>query len=69
MWASDFNLIWAEVPEAKRLCDRLIEASTAQEKAQLNTFEAARQLRQAWKDMAIQWNMKTQRQAQEEDGD
>jgi hypothetical protein len=68
-WASDFNLIWAEVLEAKRLCDRLVEASTAQEKAQLNTFETARQLHQAWKEMAIRWNMKTQGQAQEEDED
>ena len=27
-WASDFNLVWGEVPNAKRLCDRLVEALT-----------------------------------------
>jgi hypothetical protein len=27
-WASDFSLVWKEVPGAKRLCERLNEAET-----------------------------------------
>ena len=27
-WAGDFNLVWGEVHEARRICDRLVEALT-----------------------------------------
>jgi hypothetical protein len=59
-WLNDFNLVWAEVPEAKRLCDRLVEATTEEHKAEWDTFEAARQLRAAWEDKTVRGNMKIQ---------
>ena len=59
-WAGDFNLVWSDVPDAKRLCDRLVESTIQQKKDEWNTFEAARQLRQAWEQKSIKANMKIQ---------
>lgn len=65
-WAGDFNLVWSDVPDAKRLCDRLVEA-TIEQKEGWKTSDATRQLRQAWEqktikaDMTIQGKAKTTR--------
>ena len=57
-WASDFNLVWGEVPDAKRLCDRLVEAITADEIDDWDIYRASRELRQAWDQKSIRSGMK-----------
>jgi hypothetical protein len=57
-WARDFNLVWGEVPGAKRLCDRLVEALGEGELADWDIFKATRELRQAWEQKSIRNGMK-----------
>ncbi|KAN0067063.1 hypothetical protein V8E54_014849 [Elaphomyces granulatus] len=57
LWASDFNLVWGEVPGAQRLCDRLIEAVAKDEK-DWDIFRASMELRQAWDQRAIRSGMR-----------
>lgn len=57
-WAGDFNLVWGEVPGAKRLCDRLVEATIEEKKSEWDTFKASRELRQAWEQKSIRSGMK-----------
>jgi len=57
-WAGDFNLVWGEVPGAKRLCDRLVEALTDEGLAEWDIFRATRELRQAWEQKSIRSGMK-----------
>ena len=57
-WASDFNLIWGEVPGAKRLCDRLVEAITNDGIGEWDIYRASRELRQAWDQKSIRSGMK-----------
>jgi hypothetical protein len=47
-WASDFVLVWGEVPGAKRLCDRLTEAETSGEIRNWDIYKASSELKQAW---------------------
>ena len=58
LWASDFNLVWGEVPGAQRLCDRLIEAVTKNELGDWNVFRASMELRQAWDQRTIRSGMR-----------
>ena len=57
-WASDFNLVWGEVPDAKRLCDRLVEALTNEDIGEWDIYRASRELRQAWDQKSIRNGMK-----------
>jgi hypothetical protein len=57
-WAGDFNLVWGEVPEARRICDRLVEALTDGGIQEWDTFRATRELRQAWDQKSIRSGMK-----------
>jgi hypothetical protein len=57
-WAGDFNLVWGEVPEARRICDRLVEALTDGGIEEWDTFRATRELRQAWDRKSIWSGMK-----------
>jgi hypothetical protein len=57
-WASDFNLVWGEVPGAKRLCDRLVEAITNENIDEWNIYRASRELKQAWDQKSIRSGMK-----------
>jgi hypothetical protein len=57
-WASDFNLVWGEVPGAKRLCDRLVEAIAADEIDDWDIYRASRELKQAWDQKSIRSGMK-----------
>src|SRR5580692_4930548 len=66
-WAGDFNFVWSEVPDAKRLCDRLVESTFAERKDEWKTSAAVNQLKEAYQqktikaDMAIQGKAKTTR--------
>jgi hypothetical protein len=42
-WAGDFNLVWSDVLDAKRLCDRLVE-TTIEQKEEWKISDATRQL-------------------------
>ena len=42
-WAGDLNLVWSDVLDAKRLCDRLVEA-TIKQKEGWKISDATRQL-------------------------
>ena len=57
-WARDFNLVWGEVPGAKRLCDRLTEALGDGELAEWDIYKATRELRQSWEQKSIRNGMK-----------
>ena len=57
-WASDFNLVWGEVPGAKRLCDRLTEAMTNGEINGWDIYKASSELKQAWDQRTIRSGMK-----------
>ena len=57
-WASDFNLIWGEVPGAKRLCDHLVEALMNEDLEEWDIYQALRELRQAWDQKSIRSSMK-----------
>lgn len=57
-WASDFNLVWGEVPGAKRLCDRLTEATTNGEINGWDIYKASSELKQAWDQRTIRSGMK-----------
>jgi hypothetical protein len=57
-WASDFNLVWGEVPGAKRLCDRLVEAISSGNIDDWDIYQASRELRQAWDQKSIRSGMK-----------
>ena len=57
-WAKDFNLVWGEVPRAKRLCDRLTEALGDGELAEWDIYKATRELRQSWEQKLIRNGMK-----------
>jgi hypothetical protein len=57
-WAGDLNLVWGEVPGAKRLCDRLVEATTDGGLEEWDIFRATRELRQAWEQKSIRSGMK-----------
>jgi len=57
-WASDFNLVWGEVPGAKRLCDRLVEAITNEDIDGWDMYRASRELKQAWDQKSIRSGMK-----------
>jgi hypothetical protein len=66
LWASDFNLVWGEVPGAQRLCDRLIEAVNKDDKKEANKddkkdwdiFRASMELKQAWDQKSIRNGMR-----------
>jgi len=57
-WASDFNLVWGEVPGAKRLCDRLTEATTNEEMNGWDIYKASSELKQAWDQRTIRSGMR-----------
>ena len=57
-WASDFVLVWAEVPDAKRLCDRLVEARTNGDIDEWDIYRASRELNEAWDQKSIRSGMK-----------
>jgi hypothetical protein len=57
-WASDFVLVWGEVPGAKRLCDRLTEAETSGEIGNWDIYKASSELKQAWDQRLIRSEMK-----------
>ncbi|KAN0067033.1 hypothetical protein V8E54_008746 [Elaphomyces granulatus] len=57
-WASDFNLVWGEVPGAKRLCDRLTEALTNEEIDNWDINKASNELMQAWDQRLIRSGMR-----------
>jgi hypothetical protein len=61
-WAGDFNLVWSDVPDAKRLCNRLVEA-TIEQKEEWKTSDAARQLRQVWEQKTIKADITIQGKA------
>ena len=58
LWASDFNLVWGEVPGTQRLCDRLIEAVNKDDKKDWNIFRASMELKQAWDQKSIRNGMR-----------
>jgi hypothetical protein len=57
-WASDFILVWGEVPGAKRLCDRLTEAETSREINNWDIYKASSELKQAWDQRMIRNGMR-----------
>src|SRR6267378_182193 len=57
-WASDFVLVWGEVPGAKRLCDRLTEAETSGEISNWDIYKASSELKQAWDQRLIRSGMR-----------
>ncbi|KAN0076218.1 hypothetical protein V8E54_006360 [Elaphomyces granulatus] len=57
-WASDFVLVWGEVPGAKRLCDRLTEAETSGEIRNWDIYKASSELKQAWDQRLIRSGMR-----------
>ena len=52
-WARDFNLVWGEVPGAKRLCNRLTETLGDGELAEWDIYKATRELRLDWPDRIV----------------
>jgi len=60
-WASDFNLVWGEVPDAKWLCNRLVEAKRNEELDLWDIYRASRELQQAWEEKSIRNGMKVAR--------
>lgn len=60
LWASDFNLVWGEVPGAQRLCDRLIEAVNKDELLleEWSIYRVSMELKQAWDQKAIRNGMR-----------
>ena len=46
------------MPRAKRLCDRLTEASGDEELAEWDIYKATRELRQSWEQKSIRNGMK-----------
>ena len=58
LWASDFNLVWGEVPGAQRLCDRLIEAVNKDDLKDWNIFRTSMELKQAWDQKSIRNGMR-----------
>ena len=58
-WASDFNLVWGEVPGAARLCDRLTEAETNGDLNNWNIYKASLELQKAWDQRLIRTGMRT----------
>jgi hypothetical protein len=63
-WASDFILVWGEVPGAKRLCDRLTEAETSREINNWDIYKASSELKQAWDQRIIRNGMRIAGKAQ-----
>ncbi|KAN0077501.1 hypothetical protein V8E54_005805 [Elaphomyces granulatus] len=57
-WAGDFNLVWGEVPGAKRLCDRLIEAESSGDMNDWDIYQTASELKQAWDQRTIRSGMR-----------
>ena len=58
LWASDFNLVWGEVPGAQRLCDRLVEAMTNDKLREWDINRASMELKQAWDQKIIRNGMR-----------
>ena len=58
LWASDFNLVWGEVPGAQRLCDRLVGAVDKDDLKDWNIYRASMELKQAWDQRQIRSGMR-----------
>jgi len=58
LWASDFNLVWGEVPGAQRLCDRLVEARSKDKLREWDINRASMELKQAWDQNIIRNGMR-----------
>jgi hypothetical protein len=58
LWASDFNLVWGEVPGAQRLCDRLVEGISLNNLQDWSIFRVSMELKQAWDQRTIRSGMK-----------
>lgn len=57
-WASDFNLVWGEVPGAKQLCDQLKKAETNGKMDKWDINKASLELKQAWDQRVIRSGMR-----------
>jgi hypothetical protein len=57
-WAVDFNLAWGEVPGAKWVCHKLVDARRNGQMELWDIYRAARELRQDWEDESSRTGMK-----------
>jgi hypothetical protein len=56
--ASDFNLVWGEVPGLKWPCDRLTEGEISGEMNNWDIYKASSELKQAWDQRMIRSGMR-----------
>lgn len=59
LWASDFRLVWGELQDAKRLCDRLGEATREELANDWDIFKASGLLQEAYAEKTMRSGMRT----------
>jgi len=59
LWASDFRLVWGELQDAKRLCDRLGEATREELANDWDIFKVSALLQEAYAEKTMRSGMRT----------